>query len=248
MYSKKRQIAQTFNKHAQVYPKKINLQKIVAQKCLSFVPNKDYPLILEIGAGGGILGKLLVANFKYKKIIFLDMALEMLKLCPCGLKILADGEYLPFKPKSFNLILSSSTFQWYDNGPQALLSTLNLLKKDGFFSFAFFVKGTLKEIELASRETGFGSIYPLKTTHSYLEKIKKSSLHFNFKEEEQKIYFNSVKDILLHLKHTGTSYTEKKTNFGPKKLKNFIEFYKKNFFSNKGYFITYKTLYLWGQI
>lgn len=247
MYSKKRQIAQTFNKHAQSYSKKASLQKKIAKKCLSLVPYKDYPLILEIGAGGGILGKLLTTSFKYKKIIFLDIALEMLKLCPCGIKVLADGEYLPFKPKSFDLILSSSTFQWYNNGPQALLSTLNLLKKEGFFAFAFFVKGTLKEIELTSQQTDFGSIYPLKTTDAYVEKMKTASIQFQFQEEEQKIYFSSVKDILLHLKQTGTSYTEKKNKFGPKKLKKFIEFYEKNFFSKKGYFLTYKTLYLWGQ-
>ncbi|KUJ95655.1 MAG: Methyltransferase type 11 [Desulfonauticus sp. 38_4375] len=248
MYLKKKQIAAAFNRQAHKYPQEVKIQAQVAQKCLEVVPPGNYPLVLEIGAGGGILTCLIPQKIKYSQLVVLDLAKEMLKLCPLGIKILADGEHLPFKRASFDLVLSASTFQWYEEGPRALLNTLGLLKKGGFFSFAFFVQGTLKEIAKASQESGFGSVYPLPASKPFLDFLTQAKIKFSAQEEESKIYFPGVKDILYHLKNTGTSYTPDKKAVSPSRLKKFFHFYAKHFQADKGFFLTYKTLYLWGKI
>ncbi|MDQ7031156.1 MAG: methyltransferase domain-containing protein [Desulfonauticus sp.] len=242
----KKQIANFFNKGSKHYSKEAIIQKYVAKKCISKIEGKYFPYILEIGAGGNILTSLIQRQIKTKVLVAIDISSQMLSYCTNGIKIIADGEYAPFKPNSFDLVLSSSAMQWYNFAPASIQNNISLVKTGGQYSFAFFIKGTLKELETISKETQFGSIFHLQTQEKYLKFFKNKKIKFNYEIETKKIYFPSVKDILKHLQKTGTNYTTNKYRYGKEKYKNFCKLYTKKYSKNNSVFITYKILYIWG--
>ncbi|SDN71079.1 malonyl-CoA O-methyltransferase [Desulfonauticus submarinus] len=242
----KQQIATFFNKGSSYYTKKAIIQKYVAKKCLQKVSKKFFPSILEIGAGGGILTSLLVNYLSFNQLITLDISKKMLALCPSkATKIVADGEHPPFKNQQFDLLISSSTMQWYEHGADSILKNLSVLKPLAKFSLAIFVDGTLQELKQASQKIGFASVFPLKTHSTYIDKLQKNNIKFFFELEEKKIFFKSVIDLLKNLKYTGTNYTKSKKGYSRKKFEEFCYFYESNFKKKEGVYTTYKILYMW---
>lgn len=58
----------------------------------------------------------------------------------------ADEEFLPFKPESFDLVLSSLSMHWVNDLPSALRQAHDALKADGAFVASFLGGDTLREL------------------------------------------------------------------------------------------------------
>ncbi len=66
--------------------------------------------------------------------------------CLAQTGIVADEEYLPFAPQSFDLILAPLTLHWVNDLPGALIQLRQALKPDGLLLAAMFGGGTLAEL------------------------------------------------------------------------------------------------------
>ncbi|BAK67744.1 biotin synthesis protein BioC [Sphingobium sp. SYK-6] len=96
--------------------------------------------ILEIGCGTGLLTEELRRRWPQADLIATDLAPQMVdataRRCPGVETMVMDGEAPAFREAAFDLIVSSLTFQWFEDLPAAL-SRLHALLRPGsslFFS------------------------------------------------------------------------------------------------------------------
>ena len=100
---------------------------------------------LEIG-GRGIVAPMLQA--RGMEVVSCDLSAAMAALNP-GPCVVADEEYLPFAPASFDLVVASLSLHWINDLPGALLQLRNVLRPDGLFLASIPVLGTLGELRHA---------------------------------------------------------------------------------------------------
>jgi malonyl-CoA O-methyltransferase len=245
-----KQIQKRFDHSILTYKEAAGIQKQVARRCCSHIPDQDYPRVLEIGAGGGLLTQCFYKRKRTPDIFAaLDISRKMLTLVPAGSASLiqADGEKPPFRKESFNLLMSSSAMQWYEHGQTSLLNNISLLKNGGFFSLAIFVAGTFKEMGRVASATGFGSLFPLPSAESFTDCLDHEKLNYESALEEYTQYFPSPGEFLKSHKQTGATFTRSNIAFGKKKYMDFCRVYKSMYEGKSGIPVSYRVLYLWGQ-
>ncbi len=245
-----KQIQKYFDQAKDTYKQEAHIQKIVARECLQFVSKNHFDWVLEIGAGGGLLTEAATSRLKSKHYVAIDLSLAMLKTIQKKdlIQIQADGERLPFKPESFDLLLSSSTMQWYQKGVHSIAENLKFLKKNGQFALAFFVRGTFRELAYASEVTGFGSVYPLDAARTYIDFFSRLNINFEASQKTYTIYYPSVRDFLQSHKKTGARYTRQKKALSKKRYLDFCKIYTRTFGERGKIPVTYEVLYLWGKV
>ena len=109
--------------------------------------------ILDIGTGTGRSLKGLCSRFPESVIVASDLALAMLQQCKRQIEksnferyICCDAEFLPFADASFDLIFSTSTFQWCVDLNQLFLECRRVLSPNGVLIFSSFGPDTLKQL------------------------------------------------------------------------------------------------------
>lgn len=246
----KKIIQKHFDHSVSSYRETATLQQKIAARCYSNIQGNVFSRVLEIGAGGGLLTEIalrgLVRPGLYAAVDISGPMLELISDRQTS-HIRADGEKLPFKEKSFDLLISSSCMQWYSKGATSITQNLRVIKENGFFSLAFFVEGTFTEMLHIHSLTGFGSLYPLPEPENCLTCLKDNSQEFETKTEERTVYFPTVRDFLQNHKKTGATYTSPGAAFGRKTYAEFCRLYEDIYGSEKGIPVSYKVLYLWGR-
>ncbi len=168
----KERIRRCFDRARDTYVKAAMVQAGVAETCARNVPRGHYPAIIEIGAGGGVLTHRVAARCSHERYLGVDISPGMLAQIDksdltCPEFVAADAEYLDVAAHTFDLLVSSSTFQWYRTPERSIPDNFRLLRSGGCFSIAIFIDGTFPEITAASGATGFGSLLPLRTDAFY---------------------------------------------------------------------------------
>ena len=108
--------------------------------------------LLDVGAGTGRLLAKLRELYPAALTIGADLALGMCRaasdnLAPERVQLVnADAEKLPFAANSFDLVLSTSTFQWLHSLDEAFAEAMRVLSPGGLFCFALFGEKTLFEL------------------------------------------------------------------------------------------------------
>jgi len=93
---------------------------------------------------------------------------------PSGLDVVCDEEALPFKPKSFDLIINLLTLHGVNQVPAVLARIKTLLKPDGLFIGALFGGQTLSELRRAiysAEEQLYGRVSPRVSSMIRLDQI-----------------------------------------------------------------------------
>ncbi|OSS41384.1 Biotin synthesis protein BioC [Desulfurella amilsii] len=231
----KNYIKRSFDLAAKTYSSFSELQNEIAKNLACIIEEKFFENVLEIGVGDGKLANLI--NFWYKNYIGIDLSPNMAnffkKNHPHKYCIVADAEKLPFRSNTFNLIISSSVFQWLTNPKESILKLTSLLKSNGNMFFSVFSKGTFWQMQEVSKITGFGSVLELKDKNFY------ESLGFDCKNKQYTIYYKSVKDFLHSHKKSGARYTNHTTLCAKSKFFEFCSTYEKLFSTKKGIEVTY---------
>lgn len=162
--------------------------------------------ILEIGAGTGQLTRLL-SDFHHIHWDISDLC-PVLPYLPSHLTLghLYQGDFeqnsvLQSSQSQYDLIVSASTVQWFDD-PKGFIGTCHrLLKHRGHLLFSTFSPSNLSEIRTL---TGIGLSYPtLDDWRLWLSDFKVLTLY----DESIYLHFDTPKDVLSHLKHTGVTGT-----------------------------------------
>lgn len=108
--------------------------------------------LLDIGAGTGSLLAALREIYPDALAVGADLAFGMCraastKLAGEGVQLVnADAERLPFAAGCFDLVLSTSTFQWLSSLDAAFTGVKRVLAPGGSFCFALFGEKTLFEL------------------------------------------------------------------------------------------------------
>ena len=193
--SDKKIIAKNFSRAAISYDESASIQNLAAKELCAMVwkltEERDVlnscvalhkTRILDLGSGTSFVTKNLLQKFSSQnlEIFEIDLSLEMLqswlRRSPNAFPIQADFEQIPFKGKSFDLLLSSFSLQWSSDFKKNFLHLSSILKSGGIFAFCIPLNRSLIELRTAS---------------------KKSGCNFNFKKLPQ------IKDVDLDLKTAG---------------------------------------------
>ena len=161
----KKVLALHFSSSAGTYDSFAHLQREIAWQLLDWASSRrflpeDAPLrsVLDIGCGTGFLTGFLHDRIRPQSIVALDVACGMLERARNvsangSLKLVqADGEKLPFAPESFEMVASSTAFQWFASPADSLAYIHRTLASGGCLLFATLGRGTLAELRESYRE------------------------------------------------------------------------------------------------
>ena len=113
--------------------------------------NRSFPLALDLGARGGVFGRMLKESPVADKIDLLIEADLTDAMLP-GAGVVLDAEALPFGDERLNLIVSGLMLHAVDDLPGLLAQALRALAPDGLFIGALFGGETLKELRACLME------------------------------------------------------------------------------------------------
>jgi malonyl-CoA O-methyltransferase len=240
-------IRRKFGKSIATYDHNAYAQKEIAGKLAALVLNL-YPhrpsRILEIGCGTGLLTKEIIPVFADAQYFMNDINEKVERLMPSlfpennYLFVAGDAQRIDF-PDNIDLLLSSSTVQWFDNLHSFGQKAYRSLADDGYMFLSTFGGNNLKEIrEITDTGLEYLPLESLREMFSHDFEI----LHLS--EEEIPVVFNSATEILAHLRSTGVNANSSgivKTRSG---LKSFCDKYTKLFSAGTNVILTYNPIYL----
>jgi SAM-dependent methyltransferase len=109
---------------------------------------RSFPLALDLGAYRGLLGRRVTELPSVGAMICAESALAFAALCPRP-ALVCDEDLLPFKDKSFNLIVSGLALHRVNDLPGALIQIRRALAPDGLFMAALLGARSLIELRQA---------------------------------------------------------------------------------------------------
>jgi len=197
----KRKVIKNFDAGAHQYDQYADIQKLIAiELCqkIETAPKK----ILEIGCGTGFLTNQLIDKYPKSKIIATDISPNMIAKCQQKFKEsdvlkfqVMDGENIKLDGK-FDLIVSSMTFQWFENLPKATRDLKKILNPNGMLYFDLPSRESFPEWRDILERNNFNSglikapveigVFETKTYKkqydtglSFLGKMKKIGAHYS---------------------------------------------------------------------
>lgn len=154
-------VCASFDCHAGDYETLACVQKRVVEELSGIISRERIApsAILDIGCGTGMLLKRLADRFPGVPLTGIDLAPGMVALARQALAghqtveiVTGDAEQLPYPAERFDLVVSTSTFQWLENLDTAFAEVARVLKPGGAFRFALFGEGTLRELKESYRQ------------------------------------------------------------------------------------------------
>ncbi|HWJ69803.1 MAG TPA: methyltransferase domain-containing protein [Sphingobium sp.] len=141
--ARKAQIGAAFAAAVDFYDESADVQRTVARHLAAMAGRERLTprgQILEIGCGTGLLTREIRRRWPEATLTATDLAPAMIDATArhdLGVRLLAmDGEAPVFDGPWFDLILSSLTFQWFEDLPGALVRLHGLLRPGGSLYFA----------------------------------------------------------------------------------------------------------------
>ncbi|HWI27614.1 MAG TPA: methyltransferase domain-containing protein [Stellaceae bacterium] len=112
---------------------------------------RRFPAALDLGCRHGVLARRLAGRGGIEWLVHADASLAFAQRAPPP-ALVAEAEVLPFKPASFDLVLSNLDLHWANDLPGALLQLRLALKPDGLLLASLFGGETLRELRQALLE------------------------------------------------------------------------------------------------
>jgi malonyl-CoA O-methyltransferase len=147
-----------FDEQAEVYDSVAHVQAEVAGRLAARLSGR--PLrILEVGCGTGLLSEHLAVRFPEAELLLTDISPQMLMQAERRMGVAAkyramDGQWPDAALGQFDLIVSSLTFQWFDDLPGALQRLSGMLAPRGTLAFATLGRGSFAAWRQAHEEMG----------------------------------------------------------------------------------------------
>lgn len=232
-------ITKRFRDSLKNYDSSAQIQKVMAVELVKKLKEKtsSFQRVFEVGCGTGILTREIFKDLNLKEFFCNDLfeeSFDFIKpFCKSDHFSAFDAEKIENYPKNLNLIISGAVFQWFENLPKYLRNVSEKLCKNGIIAFSTFGRDQFYEI---SQVTGKRLKYFQK--EELIESISKEYELVSFSEWKQTLQFNSVKEIMTHIKETGVSGIGSKT---AKKmpLTEFRKKYRETFFKDGKLPLTY---------
>jgi len=203
-------IIRNFSRCAATYDNYADVQNKAAGLLLEMTRSERPEDILEIGCGTGNYTLLLRERFKDARIRAVDISEGMIRVAREKIKdektefVTADAQDLSLK-QEFDLITSSSCFQWFRDLGSAFEKYKCSLKKGGEILFSSFGPDTFRELDFvlksvlkkATASCGFSDA---KTLETLLDKDFKGAEITELRHQET---FSCLEELLNKIRHTG---------------------------------------------
>ena len=217
-----KRVAQEFSRFANDYSQYNIIQREVAKKLLTLLPNNRYENILDIGCGSGEIYKNITTDgIEFVEFTGVDISKEMLSLHPHGKSITliqddfnSKDSFKSLKANSYDIVLSSSALQW-SSDLDATLRAISLLSSE--FYFSIFTAKTFHTLhQIANIESPIHSSDILSTTIDRYYSADYETIRY-------KLHFDDTYDMLRYIKMSGVSGGEKRLTY--KETKRLIDSY-----------------------
>jgi malonyl-CoA O-methyltransferase len=143
-------VRKKFSNAAERYDSLAFVQNAVRKEFHERFKIKNGSSVLDVGCGTGALLRGIAPLNLSGLNIGVDPAAGMIERArqdsTHGIFLEADACRLPFRKETFDIVVSSSSYQWVMDLNKAFASVRNVLKPWGAFKMALFGRGTLKEL------------------------------------------------------------------------------------------------------
>jgi NADH dehydrogenase [ubiquinone] 1 alpha subcomplex assembly factor 5 len=115
---------------------------------------RRFPVALDLGCHTGEMADTLKGRGGIETLIQCDLSPAMAGRAALNghPTLVADEEWLPFAPASFDLVISNLSLHWVNDLPGTLVQIRRILKPDGLFIAAVLGAGTLAELRQSLME------------------------------------------------------------------------------------------------
>jgi len=201
-------IARSFGSAADSYDQHAELQRTVADKLLSALPqNLRNKSVLDMGCGTGYCTRGLQQRLP-QYLSALDLALPMLKKLKqsaiCSTLLCADAQSLPLQTASLDLIVSSLTIQWCTDLPALFAELARVLKPGGKIFISTFGPASLQEVAAAWRLVdSYTHVNSFFAADALQQQAVKAGLNCSVQSEIISSHYASLYDLSRELKALG---------------------------------------------
>jgi len=261
----RKKVRKAFDRGSCCYEETVIVQKLVIDSILSELSKLKPAIfprrILDVGAGTGMLLRSLQRSYPEAFLAGLDLApgmgiraINSFQEEGKHLYVQGDAENLPFADGTFDLVISTSTYQWLSVLDEAFSEAKRVLAPGGLFLFALFGEGTLSELKssyqralCAENATGKdrthhffsqGEVLCALAQPGFADLLVKNSL--------EKEYYPDVAAFLQSLKGigAGTAACMPVKGLGGRRIiTKMMEFYQRDFLEEKGVPVSYEVIY-----
>jgi len=235
-------IIESFSKYARSYDRYAILQKSMAERLASYLPETTPPHIIELGCGTGLFTRHLL-TLPIKNLILNDISSAMVEILKYRLKLprytrflIGNAEYISMEKT--DLICANAVFQWFQNPQSSLFHLKNSLNNKGTILFSTFGTETLKEFRQAANMNSPITLYSLNQWKKF---IKKTGFTLKlFDSEKRKIFTPNTMNLIKNLQQIGAAPIK---NFNVGGLRKLIRYYDKHFSTKQGVYATWELYY-----
>lgn len=239
----KDKVQKGFVKSIQTYRKHAIVQEAIASRLINELlrqPVNNFKKVLEIGCGPAVLTEKFFQQFEANVYYANDIVEEysdILSSIRPDIKFLSGDIESIDLPSSLDLIISSSTFQWFNNLDEFLSKIHQVLKPEGLLVFSTFGPDNYREIREVNNK---GLNYLSFGKH---EKLLSDKFEIIWSDKETITrFFATPLSVLFHMKQTGVNGISGKA-WTKSDLKKFEEDYQDLFGTDLGVPLTYQPLY-----
>ena len=235
-------IIESFSKYARSYDRYAILQKSMAERLASYLPETTPPHIIELGCGTGLFTRHLL-TLPIKNLILNDISSAMVEILKYRLKLprytrflIGNAEYISMEKT--DLICANAVFQWFQNPQNSLIHLKKSLNNNGTILFSTFGTETLKEFRQAANMNSPITLYSLNQWKKF---IKKTGFTLKlFDSEKRKIFTPNTMNLIKNLHQIGAAPIK---NFNVGGLRKLIRYYDKHFSTKQGVYATWELYY-----
>ncbi len=201
MYSEwKNKVIKSFDAKADCYHERSDLQANIVDELINHLPALTNANILEIGCGSGTLTRKLLEKYPDAQFHVTDISPNMIKEAQKNVGkaehvqwSLMDGEKVSDK-RTYDLIVGSMAFQWFEHPEESLSSLRDLLNPTGHLFYTVPSHRSFKEWR--------STLSDLSLRHSALPAYEWLGI---FNEEEILINYGTTLNFLRNLKGIGAN-------------------------------------------
>ncbi|MBT3510349.1 MAG: malonyl-ACP O-methyltransferase BioC [Nitrospina sp.] len=232
----------SFSKHAKTYDRYAQLQRSMAERLASLLPDSLPSNVLEIGCGTGLFSRHLLTQ-PIKKLILNDISPGMLEILNNSLSLPANTKIVPGNAErlsfeNLDLICANAVFQWFQDPQETLIKLNQALRIKGELIFSTFGPKTLIEFREAANLMSPIELYDSET---WLRMIKNAGFIIKGCDVEiRKIFFSSTMTLLKNLQQIGAAPIRMLKTGGLRKL---MREYDSRFSTTQGVYATWELYY-----
>ena len=237
-----KKIIESFSKYARSYDRYAILQRSMAERLASYLPEPTPPHIIELGCGTGLFTRHLL-TLPIKSLTLNDISSAMIEILKIRLELPKCTKFLIGNAENISmgktdLICSNAVFQWFQNPQSSLIHLKKSLNNKGMILFSTFGTETLKEFRQVANMNSPITLYSLSQWKTFIKKTGFTLRLFN--SEKRKIFTPNTMNLIKNLQQIGAAPIK---NFNVGGLRKLIRYYDKHFSTKQGVYATWELYY-----